>query len=1012
MDLFRSHVLVCGGAGCLSSGCEGVKTALLDAVERLGLQQEVKVVVTGCMGPCDLGPMMIIYPEGVLYQRLKPADADRIAEEHLLKGRIVRDLLYTEPVTGAAVPAFQEMGFFNRQTRVALRNTGRINPLVIEEYIASDGYSALGKVLTKMTPEEVIDTVKRSGLRGRGGGGFPTGLKWEFCAKAKGNPKYVVCNADEGDPGAFMDRSVLEGDPHSVLEAMTIAGYAIGAHQGYIYVRAEYPLAIKHLTHAIGQAREQGLLGNDIFGTGFDFDIEIRVGAGAFVCGEETALLASIEGRRGEPRPRPPFPANEGLWGCPTLINNVETYANIPPIILNGAEWFASIGTERSKGTKVFALAGKIRNTGLVEVPMGTTLGEIIYDIGGGIPGGKKFKAAQTGGPSGGCIPKEYLNTPVDYDSLKELGTIMGSGGLIVMDEDTCMVDLARFFLEFTQDESCGKCAPCRIGTKRMLEILTRITRGQGREGDVERLIKLGQWIKETALCGLGQTAPNPVLTTIRYFREEYDAHIRDHKCPASVCASLFESPCQNACPASVDVPRYISLIRQKRYSDAVTVIRDKNPFPSICGRVCTHPCELKCRRAQIDEPVAICALKRFAADYEMKRPPMAPPVKRNNPAASNVAIIGAGPCGLSAAYYLARLGHKVVVFDALPVAGGMLAVGIPEYRLPKRVLEAEIETIKALGVDIRLNTRIGKDISLEDLKKQGFKAIFIAIGAHLGQKLGAPGEDLEGVVNAIDFLREVNLGQRTGVPRRVAVIGGGNAAIDAARTALRLGAKEVHILYRRTREEMPAEPYEVMEAEKEGIRIHFLTAPSRILGKAGKVTNMECIRMVLGEFDRTGRRRPVPVVGSEFIIDVDLIIPAISQQPDISFVPRDSGIETTRWSTILANPKTFATGADGIFAGGDCVTGPDTVIGAIGQGRCAAMEIDKYLGGDGVIETHPDLGRELAGEIIETEMPRQKVESLDISARYPGFREVELGFTEAAALQEAMRCLRCDIKD
>lgn len=539
MNLYRAHVLVCAGAGCISSGCQGVKNALLESISRLGLEREVKVVETGCMGPCDLGPVIVVYPEGVFYRKLKPADAVEIAEEHLLKGRVVERLLYRVPEDGRTAATFDQIDFFKKQTRIALRNTGIINPESVEEYIARDGYRALGKVLSSMSPQEVIECIKKSGLRGRGGAGFPTGLKWEFSAKAPGSPKYVVCNADEGDPGAFMDRSILEGDPHSVLEGMAICGYAIGANQGYVYVRAEYPLAVQRLSLAIEKAREYGLLGQNIFGTGFSFDVEIRVGAGAFVCGEETALLASIEGRRGEPRPRPPFPAQSGLWGKPTVINNVETWANVPPIILNGPEWFASIGTEKSKGTKVFALAGKVNNTGLVEVPMGTTLREIIFDLGGGIPGGKQFKAVQTGGPSGGCIPARYLDVPVDYESLTQLGAIMGSGGMIVLDEDTCMVDLARFFLEFVQDESCGKCSPCRIGTKRMLEILERITRGEGRDRDIELLEELGHHIKSSALCGLGQTAPNPVLSTIRHFREEYEAHIYQKKCPARVCRAL-----------------------------------------------------------------------------------------------------------------------------------------------------------------------------------------------------------------------------------------------------------------------------------------------------------------------------------------------------------------------------------------------------------------------------------------------------------------------------------------
>ncbi|MDD4679323.1 MAG: NADH-quinone oxidoreductase subunit NuoF [Clostridia bacterium] len=542
MEFYRSHVLICGGTGCHSSGSADVMEVFKTELESNKLENEIKLVQTGCFGLCAIGPVVIVYPEGAFYSKVTTDDVPRIVSEHLLKGRIVTDLLYHDSVhDDEAIKSLDEVEFYKKQKRLALRNCGVIDPEKIEEYIAFDGYKALGKALLESTPEEIINIIKASGLRGRGGAGFPTGLKWEFTAKAEGDKKYILCNADEGDPGAFMDRSVLEGDPHAVLEAMTIAGYAVGADQGYIYVRAEYPIAVKRLNIAIDQAREAGLLGKNIFGTNFNFDIEIRLGAGAFVCGEETALIASIEGKRGEPRPRPPFPANKGVFGKPTLLNNVETYANIPQINHNGADWFQSVGTEKSKGTKVFALGGKVMNTGLVEVPMGTTLREIIYEIGGGIPDNKEFKAAQTGGPSGGCIPAEHLDTPIDYDSLARIGSMMGSGGLIVMDEDNCMVDIARFFLDFTVDESCGKCPPCRIGTKRMLEILNRITKGQGEEGDIEKLEELGKNIKASALCGLGQTAPNPVLSTIRYFRDEYEAHIRDKKCPAGVCQALLQ---------------------------------------------------------------------------------------------------------------------------------------------------------------------------------------------------------------------------------------------------------------------------------------------------------------------------------------------------------------------------------------------------------------------------------------------------------------------------------------
>ncbi|MBQ3060934.1 MAG: NADH-quinone oxidoreductase subunit NuoF [Lachnospiraceae bacterium] len=539
--MYRSHVLVCGGTGCTSSGSQEIIRVLQEEIDKNGLTDEVCVVKTGCHGLCALGPIMIIYPDSTFYSMVKPEDVAEIVSEHLLKGRVVTRLVYDETVTDNGIKSLGETAFYKNQHRIALRNCGVINPENIDEYIGRDGYAALGKVLTEMTPDDVIKCILDSGLRGRGGGGFPTGRKWQLAKDlVKGGQKYVCCNADEGDPGAFMDRSVLEGDPHVVFEAMAIAGYAIGANQGYIYVRAEYPIAVERLEIALKQAREYGVLGENIFGTDFSFDIGLRLGAGAFVCGEETALMTSIEGNRGEPRPRPPFPAEKGLFGKPTILNNVETYANIPQIILNGAEWFASMGTEKSKGTKVFALGGKINNTGLVEIPMGTTLRTVIEDIGGGIPNGKKFKAAQTGGPSGGCIPAEHFDVPIDYDNLIQIGSMMGSGGLIVMDEDNCMVDIAKFFLEFTVDESCGKCTPCRIGTKRLYEILEKIINGNGTLEDIDKLEELCYYIKENSLCGLGQTAPNPVLSTLRYFKDEYIAHVVDKKCPAGVCKALL----------------------------------------------------------------------------------------------------------------------------------------------------------------------------------------------------------------------------------------------------------------------------------------------------------------------------------------------------------------------------------------------------------------------------------------------------------------------------------------
>ena len=1012
MAAYRSHVIVCAGAGCVSSGCRAVSDALQAELVRQGLDQEIKVVQTGCVGSCDLGPVVIVYPEGVFYQRLKAEDVPEIVESHLLKGRPAERLLYRRPSTGELLPTLDQIDFFSKQEKIVLRNCGVIDPANIEEYIARDGYQALAKVLTEMKPEQVIDEVKASGLRGRGGAGFPTGMKWDFVRKAAGSPKYVVCNADEGDPGAFMDRSVLEGDPHSVIEAMTIAGYAVGSSQGYVYVRAEYPLAVERLSHAIKQAREQGLLGKNIFGTGFDFDLDIRMGAGAFVCGEETALMASLEGRRGEPRPRPPFPAQAGLWNKPTLLNNVETYANIAPIILKGAAWYAGFGTEKSKGTKVFALAGDINNTGLVEVPMGTPLGTIIYDIGGGIRNDRKFKAAQTGGPSGGCIPKEMLNTPVDYESLKDLGAIMGSGGLIVMDEDTCMVDLARFFLDFVQDESCGKCTPCRIGTKRMLEIVTRITEGRGKEGDIELLEELGRKIAESALCGLGQTAPNPVLSTIRYFRHEYEAHIKEKRCPAVVCKSLYRAPCEHTCPAGINVPIYIGQIANGDFDGALNTIRSTMPFAAVCGRVCHHPCESKCLRGQLDEPLAVGALKRFAADYVAAsngdaRSPLPAPNGHK------AAVVGGGPAGLSAAWELAKRGYAVKLFEALPVLGGMLSVGIPEYRLPKKALQREIDDIIALGVDVQTGVRVGTDITFDQLMSDGYDAIFVGVGAWKSTPLGIPGEDLSGVMHAINLLRDANLalmdkGEMPKIGKKVAVIGGGNAAIDAARTAVRMGAKEVHIVYRRTRDEMPAQPKEIAEAIQEGVQMHFLAGPKQVLGKR-RVTGLECYQMELKEFDRSGRRRPVQVEGADFTLDVDTVIAAIGQSVESSV--SKSPLTVDRWGQIEVDPRTLATNIPGVYAGGDAVLGPSTVIEAVAQGLKAARMIDQQVRGVPaeavVIE---DERGPLTDDEDVIEKARLLMPELRVCDRVSCFAEVELGYTAEAAQEEANRCLKCHL--
>ncbi len=1023
----RTHILMCFGTACVSSGAEKVRDALVKELAEQGLANEVavgdlnnpdsagevEVVRTGCNGFCACGPIMVVYPGGFFYQKLVPEDMPELVEEHILKGRPVQRLMFRHPSTGMVIPHYADIPFFSRQNLRVLHNKGRISATSIEEYIGRGGYLALAKALQEMRPEAIIDEIKASGLRGRGGAGFPTGLKWQFARAANGNEKFILCNADEGDPGAFMDRSVIESDPHAVLEGMMIGARAIGACQGYIYCRAEYPLALERLSEAIRQCRESGLLGENILGSDFCFGIDIAQGSGAFVCGEETALMRSIEGRRGEPRPRPPFPATRGLWEKPSVLNNVETLANVPLIISQGADWFRSVGTEKSPGTKIFALTGKVNNVGLVEVNMGVQLGEIIYDIGGGIPDGKSFKAAQIGGPSGGCIPKEHLNVPVDYESLAELGAIMGSGGLIVMDEDSCMVDMARFFLEFVQEESCGKCTPCRIGTKRMLEILERICAGKGEEGDVERLIKLGNIIKDTALCGLGQTAPNPVLAAIRYFRDEFDAHIRDKKCVAGVCPELVRAPCQNACPAGVDVPGYVSLIAEKRYEEALLLHRERNPFVNVCSRVCFHPCEGKCRRATVDTSLAIRGLKRFLSDQE-KELQLPEFLVDERAAKRKVAIVGAGPAGLACAYFLARLGYKPEVFEAEEQAGGMLLQAIPAYRLPRDLLKQDVKMIADLGVKINTGLRLGEDFTLAGLKEKGFEAVFVAVGAPKGRGLGLSGEQTGGCIEALEFLKSYNLNGNREVKGDVVVVGGGNAAVDAARTALRLGADTVTVAYRRTRAEMPAYEEEIEEAEKEGVRFQFLAAPIELIAEADSLSAVKMQRMEPGPFDRSGRRRPVAQEGEFFTLPANLLVAAIGQTLDTSKLFNGDEVKLNERHYIAADPHSGQCSEPWLFAGGDAVNGPASVIEAVAAGERAAVGIDIYLGGENRAfwrsERQVDTAFDPEADPVET--PRAALKLVPVSKRKGNFDEVESTWSSNVALAEAKRCLRCDYRE
>ncbi len=986
---------------------------------------DAEISSVGCIGMCYAEPLVDVKIPGkprVTYGKMTVEKLKEVIDTHLVGGVPLKKYAlaqlnseisectsttvnYSESYEG--IPAYQDLPFFAKQVRIVLRNCGIIDPEEITEYIARGGYRSAYKVLHEMKPEEVIEEIKASGLRGRGGAGFPTGLKWDFCHKARGDVKYVICNADEGDPGAYMDRAVLEGDPHSVIEGMIIGAYAMGATEGYIYVRAEYPLAIERLRIALKQAEEYGILGTRILGTDFSFRIHIREGAGVFVCGEETALINSIEGRRGEPRPRPPFPATSGLWGKPTNINNVETWANIAMIIQRGSKWFSSFGTGKSLGTKVFSLVGKINRAGLIEVPMGIPMKDIVYEIGGGVPNDKKLKAVQTGGPSGGCIPAEHLDIPVGYEELKELGAIVGSGGMVVMDEDTCMVDVARYFLTFTSEESCGKCTPCRVGTKRMLEILNRICTGHGTIRDIETLESLSAQIINAALCGLGQTAPNPVMTTLRYFRNEYLEHVQDRRCSASVCAALFKAPCQNTCPAGTNVFGYIQMLYDGRFAEAYEINRENNPFPAICGRVCEHPCESRCLRGQLDEPIAIRELKRYCADktFESGLPSH---VSRLGSVDKKIAIVGGGPSGLSAAYFLERLGYSTTIYESSDELGGWMRYGIPQYRLPHEILDREINDIVNLGVEVKCRTAVGKDIRLEELVDR-YDAVYLAVGAQKDITLGLGGE--EGLIPGLKLLRDITMGKTIDVGNNVLVIGGGNVAIDVARSLVRAGVNKVQICYRREEKDMPAYVDEVRQCKEEGVEFHFLIAPESLIIEEGKVVGVRFRKNRIGAYTKWGRRQPEPT-DDTIEIRADSVVVAIGQQIDDEFAGdmRDKLFERNRIKVI--NNK-LETACDRIFAGGDAVLGPASVIQAIAHGKCAARSIDIRLSGrDRFVELEELNNRSYAMASRENDhfIPRETVKELPPDARINGFDEVVLRFDDASAKREAFRCLRCDL--
>ena len=1027
--LYPNRPMITVGMGTcgIGSGADVLYEGFASYIEKHNLPILLRSV--GCFGFCSEEPLVMLYLPShplVVYSRVESADVPFLAD-NLNEGRFWRERLlckisawdhhlsfhsYGEGL--AELKEWNELPFFHSQTKLVLRDAGLIDPDSIEEYVAVGGYRSFASLVGVMSREEVLSVIKDSHLRGRGGAGFPTGLKWELMAKEEADRKFIICNADEGDPGAYMNRNEMESDPHMVIEGMLIGAYATGAKEGIIYVRAEYPLAVQRLKRAIAQAYEHHLLGEHILDSHLSFDLSVVEGAGAFVCGEETALIASLEGKAGRSTAKPPFPSQKGYLGYPTTINNLETWCNIPLVIGKGSNWFQRIGTPKSPGTKVFSLVGKVRHTGLVELALGEKLTTLVYEAGGGsVQSTKRIKAVQSGGPSGGCIPASLFDTPIDYENLTKLGAIMGSGGMVVMDNDNCMVDSARYFLEFTTKESCGKCTPCREGLSQALQILNRITTGEGRMEDLALLSELCTHISDTSLCGLGQSAMNPVATTLHYFQSEYEEHILQKHCEAGTCEAIVSELCSNSCPLGMRIPTYIALLRENRLVEAFTSTLEDNPLPGTLGRICHFHCQMRCRRESLDNPVHQGELHRYLADtlYKMgQEQDVYQDLQRRIPKRTNkrISIVGSGPAGLSAAFYLSRLGHEVIIYEQEKEAGGVLRYGIPDYRLPKDILDKELELFGLLGVKFAFSTKLGRDVRLEDLRSSS-DAVILALGSYHHASLELPGSDGTGVVQGTDVLKRLAVHEPDTIGKRVVIIGGGNVAIDVARSLWRLD-KDVVIAYRREADEMPANRSEIEEAQAEGLTFLFNVAPTEVVRDAQQnVIALRCEHLLPGVYDLSGRRKRGGTSTYEDLA-CDTIVIAVGERVDADLLASE-GLSVTKGGQLAAQRHSYLTSKANVWAIGDVITGPSTAAEAMGHGKEVASIIDRCLMGK---ERFASLFSSFTYDksVAKTlhEGKAIQAEKLELSQRKHSFAEVNKGYSGRQARMEAGRCLRCDI--